>query len=212
MVFAFLYDPFWALTRTPKFDAFLNAVVGRNYQTSLIFWANHVPALHGASGFSPHKDGRSYGKSTVTCWVPLTPATPDNGCMYVVDTNDATRSLLDTFDSLETLSKRQVSVLMANIRALPIDPGGFLAWRHDVIHWGGRYRCGTQDRLALSWEIISDDYENTDADLHAALRHDRPLPRFDLRLKWICQAFLQFAGREPILGRFVPLANAILHR
>jgi hypothetical protein len=51
---------------------------------------------------------------------------------------------------MKTFSRGQAFQLMSHTRALPIQPGGFLAWRHDVFHWGGAYWRGTQDRLRMA--------------------------------------------------------------
>jgi len=80
LIFAFVYDMLWRAGRAAKLRAFVSALIGPGYQPTVSFWVNYVPATRGGSGFPPHMDDVRPGRHTVTCWVPLTPVTPDNGC------------------------------------------------------------------------------------------------------------------------------------
>ena len=207
MVFSFVYDQFWTLLDAPKLRAFLTSVVGRHYQTTARFLVNYVPATPGGSGFPPHIDG---GRDhTVTCWVPLTPASPDNGGIYVVERTPESMKVVSEFRNIEAFSKEQMMLLLAHARAVPMSPGGFLAWPQDTIHWGGQFRHGTQ-RLALSWEFMGAQHENVDAVLPLALHVDRALPAFEDRLRWICHSLSKTLGRDVALERFLPVVRAIL--
>lgn len=207
MVFSFIYDQLWTLLDAPKLRAFLKSVLGRNYQTTARFVANYVPATPGGSGFPPHIDG---GRDhTVTCWVPLTSASPDNGGVYVIERTPASISVVKEFKTLEAFSNQQMMLLLAHARALPMSPGGFLAWPQDTIHWGGLFRRGPP-RLALSWEFIAAQHENVDAVLPLALHADRPLPAFEDRLRWVCHSLSKTLGRDLVLERFLPVVRAIL--
>ena len=207
MVFAFVYDQFWTLLDAPKFRAFLTSVFGRNYQTTARFLVNYVPATPGGSGFPPHIDG---GRDhTATCWVPLTPASPDNGGIYVVERTPDSTSLVTEFKNIEAFNKHQMILLLAHARAVPMSPGGFLAWPQDTIHWGGHFRRGTE-RLAVSWEFMGAQHENIDDILPLALHVDRPLPEFEDRLRWICYSVSKTLGRDMVVKRFLPVVRAIL--
>ena len=207
MVFSFLYDQFWTLLQAPKLRAFLTSILGRGYQTTARFLVNYVPATPGGSGYPPHVDGGR--DSTVTCWVPLTAASPDNGGIYVVERTPASMSLVSEFKSLKAFSSQQVILLLSHARALPMSPGGFLAWSQDTIHWGGLFRRGTA-RLALSWEFMGGQHENIDDVLPLALHADQPLPAFEDRLRWICHSLSKALGRDPVLERFLPVVRAIV--
>jgi len=207
LVFAFVYDQFWTLLDAPKLQAFLTSVVGENYQTTPRFLVNHVPATLGGSGFPPHIDG---GRDhTVTCWVPLTTASTDNGCMYVIERTPESMSVVTEFKGLESFNKQQMVLLLAHARAVPMGPGGFLAWPQNTIHWGGQFRRGTE-RLELSWEFMGVQHENVDDLLSVALHLDRPLPQFEDRLRWICHSLSKTLGRDVVLKRFLPVVRAIL--
>jgi ectoine hydroxylase-related dioxygenase (phytanoyl-CoA dioxygenase family) len=207
MVFSFVYDQFWTLLEAPKLQAFLTAVLGGQYQTTVRFTVNYVPAAPGGSGFPPHVDGGRH--HTVTCWVPLTAASPDNGGIYVVERSQESVSVVSAFKTIEAFSNEQTMLLLAHARAVPMNPGGFLAWPQDTIHWGGRFRRGPA-RLALSWEFIGAEHENLDAQLPLALHADRPLPAFEDRLRWICHSLSKTLGRDVVLKRFLPVVRAIL--
>lgn len=207
MVFAFVFDQLWTILQAPKLDLFLTAILGPSYQTTARFWVNYVPATPASSGFPPHMDGGR--DDTVTCWMPLTPAVPDNGCVYVVERAYASKDVLADFKTAEMFTRRQMSLLLAHARALPLNPGGFLAWPHDTIHWGGMFRCG-EPRLALSWEFMPRDAPNLDETLPLALLRAQPLPSLTDRLRWICHSISRFEARDMVLARFTPVLREIL--
>lgn len=204
MVFAFLYDQLWLVSQSPTFDRFATALLGARYQPTISFWVNYVPPVRGNSGFPPHFDNVRPGYHSVTCWLPLTPSTVENGCVYVVE-RDAIGG--DTSSLLEPLLPlKQVQKALMHVRALPANPGSFLAWPHDTLHWGGMFMRG-QGRLALSYHLASADFENIDRDLPMALVPGEPLPSFERRLEWVCRSMLRFRGRDPMLERFVAVAQ-----
>lgn len=211
MIFAFVYDQFWTIARTSKLDWFVSALLGPGYQTAISFWVNYVPTKRGGSGFTPHVDDVRPGHHSVTCWIPLTPATADNGCVYVIEKGTDNQALPETFVGVESFTAPQVASALAHVRALPVNPGSFLAWPNDTIHWGGMFLRGDQARMALSWHFTGADFENVDPDLSRALVPDQPLPEFEHRLRWLSQALLRFRGRDPALERFAPVARRLIH-
>ncbi|HKG46744.1 MAG TPA: phytanoyl-CoA dioxygenase family protein [Pyrinomonadaceae bacterium] len=209
LIFAFVYDMFWKVGRTAKLRAFVSSLIGSEYQPTISFWVNHVPAVRGGSGFPPHMDDVWAGHHTVTCWVPLTPVTPDNGCIYVIERNSDNCG--DPVDlSGDDLTAAQVLSALPRVRALPAGPGSFLAWPNDTIHWGGMYLRGRQARIALSFHFASADFENVDSSLRDSMSIARPLPRFEERLRWVSQSMLRFRGRDPLLERFAPVAHRLI--
>ena len=209
LIFAFVYDMLWSVGRAAKLRAFVSALIGADYQTAISFWVNHVPAARGGSGFPPHMDDVWPGHHTVTCWAPLTPVTPDNGCIYVIERDpENSGEPVDLSDA--NLTAGQVLSVLPRVRALPADPGSFLAWPNDTIHWGGMFLRGHRARLALSFHFASADFENVDSSLRKALVSERPLPRFDDRLRWVCQSMLRFTRRDPLLERFAPVAHRLI--
>lgn len=207
MAFSFLYDEFWTLLEAPKLRAFLTSILGDRYQPTARFLVNYVPPMPGGSGFAPHVDGGP--DHTVSCWMPLTAASPDNGGVYVIERTPASMNLVTDFKNAETFSNDQMMLLLSHARALPMDPGGFLAWQPDTIHWGGMFRRGPA-RLAVSWEFMGPQHENLDAVLPLALLPDQPLPAFEDRLRWICQCLPRTVVRDVVLERFLPVVEVIL--
>jgi ectoine hydroxylase-related dioxygenase (phytanoyl-CoA dioxygenase family) len=149
------------------------------------------------------------GHHTVTCWVPLTQVTPDNGCVYVIErSSENSGEVVDL--SGANLTAAQVLSALPRVRALLADLGSFLAWPNDTIHWGGMFLRGQQARIALSFHFASADFENVDSLLSESMLIDRPLPRFEDRLRWVCQSMLRFRGRDPLLERFAPVAHRLI--
>jgi Phytanoyl-CoA dioxygenase (PhyH) len=209
LIFAFVYDMLWSVGRAAKLRAFVSALIGPDYQPTISFWVNHVPATRGGSGFPPHMDDVRPGCHTVTCWIPLTPATPDNGCVYVIE-RDSENPDEPVDLSGANLTAAQVLSALPHVRALPTGPGSFLAWPNDTIHWGGMFLRGQQARMALSFHFASADFENIDSSLRESMLIERPLPRFEDRLRWVCQSMLRFRGRDPLLERFAPVAHRLI--
>lgn len=209
LIFAFVYDMSWSVGRAAKLRAFVSSLIGSNYQPTVSFWVNHVPAVRGGSGFPPHMDDVRPGHHTVTCWVPLTPVTPDNGCVYVIERNSENSG--DPVDlSGDNLTAAQVLGALPRVRALPASPGSFLAWPNDTIHWGGMFLRGQQARIALSFHFASADFQNIDLGLRESMLIERPLPKFEDRLRWVSQSMLRFRGRDPLLERFAPVAHRLI--
>ena len=209
LIFAFVYDGLWNVGRTTKLRAFVSRLIGSEYQPTISFWVNHVPATRGGSGFPPHMDDVWAGHHTVTCWVPLTPVSPDNGCVYVIERNaESPNGSIDLGGA--NLTAAQVLNALPRVRALPAGPGSFLAWPNDTIHWGGMYMRGQQARTALSFHFADRNFENVDPSLSESMLIDRPLPRFEDRLRWVSQSMLRFRGRDPLLERFAPVAHRLI--
>jgi hypothetical protein len=209
LIFAFVYDRLWSIGRAAKLRAFVSALIGTGYQSTISFWVNHVPATRGGSGFPPHMDDVQPGCHTVTCWIPLTPATPDNGCVYVIE-RDSENPDKSVDLSGANLTAAQVLSALPHVRALPASPGTFLAWPNDTIHWGGMFLRGRQARMALSFHFASADFENVDPSLRKAFLVEQPLPSFNDRLRWVCQSMLRFRARDPLLERFAPVASRLM--
>jgi hypothetical protein len=209
LIFAFVYDLTWRIGRAAKLRDFVSALIGPGYQTTISFWVNYVPAARGGSGFPPHRDDVRPGHHAVTCWIPLTPATPDNGCVYVIERNpENSGEQVDI--SGDNLTAGQLLIALRRVRALPASPGSFLAWPNDTIHWGGMFLRGEQARLALSFHLASADFENVDPSLSKALLAEQPLPSFSDRLRWASLSMLRFRRRDPLLERFAPVARRLI--
>lgn len=144
--FIWVFDETWHLFG--RMDPLWRHVLGDNYRVLPCFWAWYIPKSGAKTGWEPHRD-RSKGAPnvkadgtplTLTSWIPLSRATPNNGCMYIVPA-------AHTAPSRKALNPRDA-------RALPANPGDVLAWRQDVWHWGGRSsRYAEEPRVSVGLEF-----------------------------------------------------------
>jgi Phytanoyl-CoA dioxygenase (PhyH) len=131
-LFAFVYDEFWQ----PFFmlHQIHEALLGGDYcvlpELSVL---NIEP---GGAGWRPHRDrGRRSllddgSPKSLTSWISLTPATPLDGCIYVVPAqHDPTYG---------TAEESELRFEFQSIRALPAAVGDFLIWNQALVHWSGK--------------------------------------------------------------------------
>ena len=123
-VFAFLYDQFWY--PFVRLRSVYEGLLGGRYYVLPGCWVWNVDPKKGDSGWAPHRDaGRTAlfedgSPKSVTTWIPLSAATPLNGCMYIVPASqDPTYA---TADEVNWKGKFDY----ASIRALPANPGRLL--------------------------------------------------------------------------------------
>ena len=156
-----------------------------------------------------------------TCWVALSEATPDNGCLYVIprgadpayDAGDCTAAALgggaDSFALRMGPSRAPVYVpntetAWRHVRAVPCAPGSAVLLSHRVIHWGsaGRQQSALGPRLSISFAASDHAFEPPyfDPVLAAAERHEGPL--LCLRVALAAGQMLCYAGNDRFaLGR-----------
>jgi Phytanoyl-CoA dioxygenase (PhyH) len=190
-VFAYVYDDFWDIVRTPSLTRLVSGFLGDGYSQSSRIWAFYVAPARGARGWHPHCDSGDNDRLTV--WVPLTDATLDNGCMYVVplDRLAAERNYL----RLESVTQAELATLLQSTKALPSPAGAYLGWKHDLIHWGSVSSGHVEPRISLALEFVAP----------GAVPHDDELPLFPLttlppfivRLRAIAKALQTYTPYEP---------------
>jgi hypothetical protein len=206
--FCFVYDEAWRVARTPSLNRIVEAVLGPAYRQIPNVWCHYVPAAWRSRGWPPHIDG--YGgetsKNRLTIWIPLTEATLDNGCMYVIP-KDAPHTTLD-----EQYDKATARRLLQGARALPASPGEALGWMFETIHWGSSSTPNAKEpRVSLSFEFISRD-ATPDADELPLLETGPALPSFHERLRFISDGISAYARFEPSLLPLGDLAKGLLER
>lgn len=114
------------------------------------FWANHGAASTGAQrrrgGAGVFADGTP---KNLTIWLPVTDATPANGCVYVVPAGQ---------DRNYGCTKR-ADASLPGIRALTAQAGDVLIWTGETYHWQGRTdrHADAKPLLSLTWEFQSRD-------------------------------------------------------
>ncbi|HUR37427.1 MAG TPA: phytanoyl-CoA dioxygenase family protein, partial [Terriglobales bacterium] len=82
--FAMVYDEFWQISRTSTAKRLLESILGPGFKQNSNTWTHHVRPARGSSGWHPHIDGLQDSTDRLSLWIPLTDATLDNGCMYVI--------------------------------------------------------------------------------------------------------------------------------
>jgi hypothetical protein len=149
-VFVYLYDETWSLFG--RLHGLLTALLGDNYALLPEFWAWYVDPATGDNGWAPHRDKGQRSlfadgtPKSLTVWLPLTDATPLNGCIYVVPA--------DRDPTYNTVDEQHLRFELSDIRALPAAAGSLLAWTQAIIHWGARTAPGrVGPRISLSCEF-----------------------------------------------------------
>lgn len=195
-VFVFALDPAWHLFF--RLDALWRAAFDGEWRGLPACWAWVIDP--GERGWKPHRDQRggrgldAEGAPTVlSAWIPLTPATPLNGCMYLVPMR---YHVGDEHD-----------VDLQDVRALPAAPGSVLAWNHVVVHWGGRAaEHALVPRVSLSLELQRADVP----DLYTPTYGPGEIPDLPGRLAVIGRMILRYAHMSPADPDLDALAHALI--
>ncbi|MFO1012648.1 MAG: phytanoyl-CoA dioxygenase family protein [Caulobacteraceae bacterium] len=201
--FLFLFDEPWEMFYSlhPMISSFL----GPNYKVLPDFWTWHVDPQAGEAGWRPHRDkGRATlapngVPTTLTIWIPLTEATPQNGCMYILPANRD--------PVYNTPNEKNWQVDMAAIRALPGKPGDFFCWNQAVLHWGSmtsRFAKGPRMSMALEFQRADIPAWNTPL-MDPFTNHT-----FEDRLKLVGKQILQYKHMYPLAPRFQQLAEKLV--
>ncbi len=184
-VFAFLFDEFWL--PFAKLHLVYADILGINYHLLPDFWVWDVNPQRGEAGWKPHRDrGRSAllpdgMPISLTTWIPLSIATPLNGCMYIVP---ASRD--PTYGSPD---ENEWRFEYPAIRALPAAPGDYFMWNQAVLHWGSM----TSPRAPESRVSMAFEFQRTDAAaFNTPLIPPLTILPFELRLQLIAKQVLQY--------------------
>ena len=211
--FAWVFDEFWSAARTSAARGLLAAALGPDARQVPHLWVHVVPAVAGARGWGPHKDGglARGSRARLSVWIALTDATVDNGCMYVLPRAAASSALVDQDWDRGVLPIADAIRLVSGVRALPAAAGSALAWDFDLLHWSGVRTGGGPARRSLSLEFIAADVEAA-ADEYPLIGcgADDPLPPFSERLACIASGIVQYGKHEPGINRFRALAQRLL--
>ena len=202
-VFAFMYDEFWVPFY--KLHELYSGLLGGKYFVLPDFWVWNVDPKRGESGWKPHRDkGRialfeDGTPKSLTTWIPLSNATPLNGCMYIVPAN---------FDpTYNTAEEGKWQFEYASIRALPGKPGDFFIWNQAVMHWGSRTSpYADESRVSMAFEFQRADVPPFNQPLLEPMR----MLRFDHRLRLIAKQILQYQHMYKLAPEVERVARALL--
>jgi hypothetical protein len=215
-VFSFVYDPFWQIARLPVLRTFLTEVLGPGYRQIPHVWTYYIGRRRRSTGWQPHIDGfaladGSISPGRVSVWIPLTDATLENGCMYVVPRDFVPPDASREWSRLDILDAALVRALLQGSRALPAGAGSILGWDFDIIHWGSTCTGAGHSRISIAMEFISAEQVPVEHEL-SLIPLDADLPGFGERLRAVAAGILTYARFEPRLSRYAALANTLLGR
>jgi ectoine hydroxylase-related dioxygenase (phytanoyl-CoA dioxygenase family) len=164
------------------------------------FWAWYVDPRVGSSGWKPHRDKDHHAlfpdgrPKSLSVWIPLTEATPLNGCIYIVPAH------LDP--TYNTPQDSDWKFQHQDIRALPSPAGGLFMWNQAIIHWGARSSpLAAGPRISMSVEFQRGDIPP----MNQPLIPPMALLTVKQRLLMICKQVLQFQhmyALNPTLQKF----------
>lgn len=205
-VFIWMFDEPWAAFY--RQHATLSAFLGADYRILPDFWAWRVDPAAGQAGWRPHRDKGSVAlradgtPKALTMWIPLTEATPLNGCMYVLPAN---RDPVYGTPQDDNIIKSPVEY--PNIRALPARPGDYLCWNQALLHWGAQSSpFGGAPRMSMALEFQRADEAPFNEPLIPTLA---VLPYID-RLRLCAKQILQYAHMYPLPQPMQDFAQRVL--
>lgn len=135
----------------------------------------------------------------LTVWMPLTEATPLNGCMYMLPANRD--PVYGTHDD------KNWKVDFPSIRALPGRPGDWFCWNQAVLHWGAQTSpFGGAPRMSMALEFQRADTPAFNEPLIPTLA----VLAFTDRLRLCAKQILQYAHMYPLPQPMQALAESIL--
>lgn len=190
--FAIVYDEYWEMFYTLK--QLFEAILGEEYKQVPNFWCWYVDTNKESKGWGHHRDRPSVNTvlesglpATLTTWIPLTNATPANGCIYIVP------SSRDPNYPPGDLDRRDMHELQ-NIRALPATEGDVLGWTEALLHWGSRSsHKATNPRVSISFTFQRADQNPFETPLFEPSRYQT----FNERLGLIAQNVCNYQAQGP---------------
>ncbi|WP_269715384.1 phytanoyl-CoA dioxygenase family protein [Caulobacter sp. NIBR2454] len=202
-VFIFLFDEAWAAFH--RQHQMIAMFLGADYQVLPDFWAWRVDPKAGQAGWRPHRDkGRMAlapdgAPISLTMWIPLTEASPLNGCMYMLPANR------DPVYGTEQEKNWQVD--FPSIRALPGKPGDYFTWNQAVLHWGAQSSpFAEKPRMSMALEFQKADVKPFNTPLLGTL----PVLSFENRLKLTAKQIIQYKHMYPLPPEMQTLAQRVL--
>ncbi len=192
-VYIYVYDQPWRLFQ--RLSPLLRHFLGHQYALLPNFWAWSIPLVDQAAGWPLHRDcdaqtrfdNPDFGQTlmSLSLWLPLSDATLENGCMYVLPKSRQER-YPETIKSVDEIDD-------ADRRALPAKAGSVLGWSQDLYHWSGSVTAQARNpRVSLSLEFQNTSFEA----LAEPLLDVGAPPQFSARLALIAQQFDKYRHME----------------
>jgi hypothetical protein len=206
-VFTYVYDEFWTVWRTPSMVRLLSSCLGAGYFQTSGVWTYRVDPQQRGSGWPPHVDSRNDAER-LSVWIPLTEATLDNGCMYVIPQDRVPPNLPPSYLDWKSISVQELSRLLHSVTPLPAVVGSVLGWNNRLIHWGGgSTELAAGPRISIAAEFLREGTRPHRSELPVL---DANLPDFETRLRVIGQAILAYEKFEPLMRRYRGVATKLI--
>jgi hypothetical protein len=203
--FIYLFDEVWLMMH--HCAGAIERITGNLPHSDFAAFYVKLPSERGAeeesAGWKPHRDrGGPFDPASEredgtprynTVWIPITDATPENSCLYVLpaDRDTTYKNNGHPNDAITSLEALQ------DIQALPAARGSLISFSHRLLHWGSRAAStATTPRMALSFSFSDEHFETT-----AFPRDLLPLPPLTVRLALVAgQCFIYAAAGQLVLG------------
>lgn len=202
--FIYVYDEPWQVFRS--LGSMLGHFLGDDFALLPHFWAWHIdPDPNGeTAGWPAHVDYPGECAFfddylvSLSLWVPLTHATPENGCMNILPLSRQKR--------YDPPVSEPSHIKVEDVRCLPAQAGSVLGWRQDLWHWSGRSSRYAQDpRMALSLEFQNRAFDPLCPPLFDIA--EPPVPAD--RIRYICGQFAKYDHMETVAPALYALGKQI---
>jgi len=195
-----VFDETWVLQQ--QISKILELVFGN--ANIFDFYAWYVDPRDTQAGWSPHRDRgesdpltsfRADGTPKMnTIWIPLTDATPDNSCLYVLPATWDPRYRDVVEGPAASVSIFGTSESFQHIRCVPAKAGSAVCFTHRLLHWGSRGKTtAANPRIALSYAASTDDFEEP-----YFPRSFLPSPPLDMRVALAAGQMICYYAQVPV--------------
>jgi len=210
-VFAWIYDEFWQVPRSPSLIALFGRLLGPGYRQTPHIWTHLVAGRRGSAGWRPHVDHQGAGMR-LTVWIALSDATLDSGCMCVIPRHLMPAHLAGRWHDLAAIERRDVLDLLHASRPLPVRAGSVLAWDASLVHWGSARQSSGEPRISFSMEFAAPDADLPGVPFSIAGDDAAARPDYETRLAIIARAIGLYQHGEPRAVRYAELGERLTER
>ena len=150
-LFFMLFDEFWELLS--HIQPLVDEAFNEPFYLLPASWLWYLTPSENDKGWVPHRE-RSDSRvlredgtpNSLSFWIPITPATSLNGCLYVYPVQ---------YDTNYPSNLSEINLThLQDIRAVPAEPGDVICFNHGIVHWGGRSSYFAKEpRISLAFEV-----------------------------------------------------------
>ena len=219
-VFAYLYEDTWQILRAASLHETLRDWLGKGHRQLPGLWFHHVAAVAGARGWGPHVDSPRTATfdpegrpDRLTIWMPLVDVDATRACIFLVPPQENAADLPQRVLQDAHIPMDMMLRLMHVSQPVPCKAGSLVAWRPDVLHWGGIHHGLGGPRGALSLEFIRAGVAR-EPEEELSLACDK-IPDFATRLYLVARGLLAYgksSEREPHAYSFLNWGESVYRR